>query len=293
MVTELVDDLVHLESGEDGLDQHGTADGATGHADVVLGKVEDIVPETSLEMRLHLGEVEVGAEAALDGLEGVVEEVQTKVEERTADGLTVDGDVLLLKVPATGADNQGREGAVGAELVLLVALLEVDLAANSIVQVHLAVDHVVPGRGRGVLKVGHVGPDVGVEGVDDHLAVRGAGDLDAAVAETRSRGRTLPCGVLTDVLGLGEEVGENSLVQLSLANLAALKELLARLVEGAVQKSDKGKSLGSQDLPLVILHLARDGHALEKRLDGSHCVICDYLFISETQLSGRRRKKAG
>lgn len=146
VVTQFVDDLVHLEGGGDGLDQDGTTDGAAGHADVVLGQVEGIVPQTGLEVRLHLGQVEVGAEPAGHQLLGVVVEVQTEVEERTGDGLAIDGEVLLIEVPATGTGDQGRQRAVRAELVLLGALLEVDLTADGIVQVDLAADHVLPGR---------------------------------------------------------------------------------------------------------------------------------------------------
>ncbi|KAH0294862.1 malate synthase, partial [Aureobasidium sp. EXF-3399] len=66
--------LVHLKCCHDGLDQDGTSDGTTGHANVVLSKVEDIVPESGLEMTLHLGKVEVWAGSSLDKLLGVVEE---------------------------------------------------------------------------------------------------------------------------------------------------------------------------------------------------------------------------
>ena len=147
VVAQLVDDLVHLKGGEDGLDQDGAADGAAGHADVVLGEVEDVVPQAGLEVGLHLGEVEVRAEAAALGLKRVVEEVETKVEQGAGHGLAVDGDVLLLEVPAAGAHDEGGKLAVGAQLVFLLALLEVNLATVGVVQVDLAVDHVVPGRG--------------------------------------------------------------------------------------------------------------------------------------------------
>ena len=81
VVAQLVDDLVHLKGGQDGLDQHGAADGAARHADVVLGQVEDVVPEAGLEVALHLGEVKVRAVAAALQLDGIVEEVQAKVKE--------------------------------------------------------------------------------------------------------------------------------------------------------------------------------------------------------------------
>lgn len=95
-------------------------------------------------MALHLWQVKVWATSSLDKLVCVVEKVKTKVEQRTGHWLTVDGKVLLLKVPSTGTSDESRERAVGAELVLLVALLEVDLATDGVVEVELTVDHVVP-----------------------------------------------------------------------------------------------------------------------------------------------------
>ena len=37
VVTEFIDDLVHLKGRHDGLNQHGAADSSSGHANVVLG----------------------------------------------------------------------------------------------------------------------------------------------------------------------------------------------------------------------------------------------------------------
>lgn len=139
--------LVHLESSGDSLDEDGASDGTTPHADVVLSQVEDIIPQPSLEVALHLGQVVVGASATLDQLLSVVVEVDTEIEQTAGDGLAVDCEVLLLQVPATSTGNECGEGSVGAQLVLLLALLEVNLLADGIVEVELAVDHVVPGRG--------------------------------------------------------------------------------------------------------------------------------------------------
>jgi hypothetical protein len=141
--------LVHLKGSGDSLDQDGTTDGSTPHANIVLGHVEDIIPQPSLEMRLHLGQVEVWSRSALDELVCVVEEVQSEVEQSTGDWLAVDREVLLLEMPSSRASNECGECPVGAELVLLLALLEVDLLADGVVEVELAVDHVVPSwRGR-------------------------------------------------------------------------------------------------------------------------------------------------
>lgn len=146
VVTELIDDLVHLECSHDGLDEDSASDGASWHANVILSKVEGVVPKSGLEVALHLRQVEVRASSALDQLVGVVEEVKTKVEQTGRDGLTVDSEMLLLEVPATSTSNKSGESTVGTELVLLLALLEINLPTNSIVKINLAVDHVVPGR---------------------------------------------------------------------------------------------------------------------------------------------------
>lgn len=93
MLLELKEDLVHLEGSGDGLDEDGAADGASGHAQRILTELEDVVPETSFEVVLHLGQVEVRAKASLDELFSVVEEVKTEIEQATGDGLAVDREV--------------------------------------------------------------------------------------------------------------------------------------------------------------------------------------------------------
>ncbi len=81
VLAQLVEDLVHLERGEDRLDEHGGPDRAAGDAERVLRGDEDVVPEPGLEVALELGQVEVGAGAAVRGRAGVVEEDQPEVEE--------------------------------------------------------------------------------------------------------------------------------------------------------------------------------------------------------------------
>ncbi len=44
MVTELVENLVHLKAGEDGFDQNGALDGALGNAKLLLRADEDVIP---------------------------------------------------------------------------------------------------------------------------------------------------------------------------------------------------------------------------------------------------------
>src|SRR5579872_2604439 len=59
--------------------------------------------QTGLEMALQLREVVVGAEPPRQALPAVVEHVQAEVEQARRDPLALDGEVLLLEVPAPGA----------------------------------------------------------------------------------------------------------------------------------------------------------------------------------------------
>jgi hypothetical protein len=93
--------LVHLKGRQNSLNQHGSSDSPPRNSDGVLGQVEDVVPESGLQVRLHLGEVEVRSMAILDELLGVVEKVQSEVEKTAGDGLAVNGEVLLLQVPSS------------------------------------------------------------------------------------------------------------------------------------------------------------------------------------------------
>ena len=59
VLAQLVEDLVHLERGEDRLDQDGRLDRPLRDAEPLLREGEDVVPEPRLEVRLELREVEV------------------------------------------------------------------------------------------------------------------------------------------------------------------------------------------------------------------------------------------
>ena len=152
VVSEFEDDLVHLERGEDGLDEDCASDAASWDGNEILGEVKNVVPKTGLKVRLHLWEVEVGAVSTLDELLGVVEEVETEVEERAGYWLAVHGEVLLIQVPSSWPDDESWELLVGAELVLLPSELEINLSADGIVKVDLSIDHVAPGWSRRVLE---------------------------------------------------------------------------------------------------------------------------------------------
>src|SRR5205814_2156037 len=127
--------------------------------------------------------------------------------------------------------------AVGA------ATLEADRAAHGVAQVDLAVDHVVPGRAVRVLEVRHERRGAGVERVDDHLALGRAGDLDPALEHVLRLRRDDPL-CFADLLGLGEEVGARTGVELLLPRPATSEQLLAPAFEAPVE-------LGGHSVQLV------------------------------------------
>ena len=98
VLSELVEDFVHLEGGRDRLDQNGRLDGADGKPDVLLRKYEHVVPEPCLEVILQLGNVEVRTASLLDQRFRVMEEEQAEIEERCGDRSAVDCQVLLGQV---------------------------------------------------------------------------------------------------------------------------------------------------------------------------------------------------
>jgi hypothetical protein len=55
----------------------------------------------NFEVVFHLGQVEVRTETLFDGLECVVEKVETKVEHGTRHGFTVDDDSGFVQVPSS------------------------------------------------------------------------------------------------------------------------------------------------------------------------------------------------
>ena len=74
------------------------------------------------------------------------------------------------------------------------------------------------GDGR-ILEVGHVAVRAGVQRVDDHLRIGGAGDLDAAVEQRLRKFGDAPVAG-ADVRGVGAEVGERAGVEGGLADAA-------------------------------------------------------------------------
>ena len=139
-------------------------------------------------------------------------------------------------------------------------------------------------------KVRHVSPHIGVERVHHHLAVGRPRDLDAAVHQARRRLRAPPGVVVADVPGLRQEVGEHAAVELGLAEGAALQELAAAAVEGAVQQGEEGEGVAVEDAPRVVVERAEDGDALEETVGAGHAAGVECEDRSD---AGRREDEDG
>ena len=266
VLTQLVEDLLHLERRRDRLDQHGGPDGAAGDAERVLGQVERVVPQPRLEVALVLGQVEVRSLALLDLFLRAGGHVQGEVGQAARGPHAVDEDVLLVQVPAARADHDRGQLAVGPQrVVLALGAGVVDRPVQRVLEVELAGDHVVPERGVGVLEVGQ--PDVRprVEGVDGHLLVRRAGDLHPAVDKAGRGRRDPPVEVLADAGRLGQEVEHRSAGEFGLAAAARGQQLGAARAEFGVESGDEVDGLRREDLVVAIPVRTGDLHTFGSR----------------------------
>jgi hypothetical protein len=204
MLAQLVEDLLHLEAGEYGLDQHRRLDAALWHAQRGLRQHEGVVPEPRLQVRLHLRQVQVDARFLLHARLRVVKEVQPEIEQRAGHWRAVDSHVLFFQVPAARTHQQ-RGDPVVQPVLLALGTGEADRLAHRVAHVDLSLHLVVPGRRIRVFEVSHVHRRARVQRVDHHLAIGGTGDLHAAILQVLRHRRHFPVAV-ADVLRFFQEV---------------------------------------------------------------------------------------
>ena len=161
-----------------------------------------------------------------------MEEEQPEVEQRPRYGLAVDVHVLLIEVPAARARNQHRGPVLQA--VSLAALLEADGAPHCVAQVDLPIHHVVPGRAVCILEVRHEGGGARIQRIDHHLAVGGAGELDAAVEQVLRLRRYTPL-LLSYFPGVWKKIRQRAAVEFFLPRSAAREQVLAPRLEMPMQ----------------------------------------------------------
>jgi hypothetical protein len=263
VLAQLVEDLVHLE-GRGSVSMSIVAFTVpAGDPERVLGEEEHVVPEAGLEVVLHLGEVEVGAGAAGDGLLRVVEEVEPEVEEGAGDVAPVDQRGALAEVPAARTHEEHRGALVERYACRCHAVKEMvrRTASRRLIWPETSLSQVGE---VGVLAVGHERVAPGVERVDDHLALDGAGDLHAAVEEVGRERRHAPVA-RADVRGLGEEIPVGGGLQGRGARAAPLQQRVDAGAELSHQAGDEGQRLGRQHLLVAGAHRATDLDSRQRR----------------------------
>ena len=178
-----------------------------------------------------------------------LEHEQPEVGQAGRDRPPVDGDVLLGQVPAPRARHQGRR-LLPQAVAAAVGALEADRALDGVDQVLLPAEHVLPGRGVGVLEVGHEHPGPGVEGVDQHLAVGRPGDLDPPVGDPLHRRH--PPVALAHRRRLSEEVGQLAGVEAGLALAPPGQQRLPGRAQLPLQLGHQPQRLVAQDGPVPL-----------------------------------------
>ena len=196
-------------------------------------------------MALELWQVEVRARATPDQLLGVVEEIESEVEQAGRDRLPVDENVGLREVPAPRSHHQGR-GLVIQRVVAALGSRESQAAPHRVLEVQLAFDHVRPRRAEGVLEVGHEHAGSRIERVDHHLPLDRTGDLHPPIEQVGGGSDDDP-GRPPDACCLLEETRLYAPVELDLAVDPPAEQRLAMEVEPAVDAGHEVKSFGRQD----------------------------------------------
>ncbi len=144
VVPQFVQNFVEFESREDGLDQHRSFNAALGNTQFGLCVYEHVVPQPGFEVAFELGKVKIGPRSLGQQLLGIVEEVQTKIDQTGAHRFARAVEVLLFQVPAPGADHQRGGPLLEAILLTRFGVGKADGTIDGIAQVDLTTDGIFP-----------------------------------------------------------------------------------------------------------------------------------------------------
>src|SRR6267378_5038576 len=245
MVSQLIQDLLHLEGRGDRLDEHGGLHRAHRNPDCLLSEPEHVVPETGLQMAFHLGQIEVRTGPTRSKLLRIVEEIESEVQEASRNRRAVDEYMLLREVPTSGANQERRDLPVQA-VDFSFGTLELQGPPHRIEEIQLPLDEVAPGRRVCVFEVRHEHPGARVQGIDHHLPIGRPGDFDSAIEQVLGE-RPNPPRPITDVGSLGEEVEGAPLIDSSLALRATMQEVLTRPIEGSMQVREELEGFAGEE----------------------------------------------
>ena len=156
MITQLVEDLLHLEGRGERFDEYGRFCRAPIDSQSILGVVEDVVPQARLEVAFDLWQIEVGTAPSIEQTTRVVEEEEPEVKKSTRHLLPVNDQVLLLEVPPARTENQSGQ-VVSQPVFLALGTCELNRLVDRVYQIDVTLGHVLPCRRVGVLEIGHEG----------------------------------------------------------------------------------------------------------------------------------------
>jgi hypothetical protein len=209
VVLQLIQYFIDFERGENGFDQHGDLDFAFADHSLFFRKPENIVPQSGFEMRLELRQIEIRAGAAALQLTGVVIEIESEVDQARWNRPTVDQHMILWQVPAARTHDQRGRNVV--QRVVLAFGIQLYAAIHSIAQVDLPFNNVGPRGRQGILAIRHEDTRTGIQCIDDHFAVGGPGDFDAAVTQILRYAANFPLR-FAYLACLREEIGHLSVI---------------------------------------------------------------------------------
>src|SRR5213593_2919198 len=208
--------------------------------------------------------------------------------------------MLLDQVPPAGPHDERR--GLGLERVALPLGTGVrDGAGDRVAHVLLASQVVLPRGCIGILEVRHEDVRPRVEGVDHHLALHGAGDLDAAVGQVGTDRCDRPVAI-ADLFRLGQEVGQPTGIELLLAFAAPRQPSLALRLEAAGQRAEElerrrlhnlgtAGGWGGEDADAGIAR--GHGRKIIARLDGPHDRLADRVRTVSPPRGDVRRRPGG
>ena len=159
--------------------------------------------------------------------------VDRQIKQASRDRCAVDQEVALFEVPAARTHDQRRDLVVES-VVLALGAGEFELAADCLAEGNLAGQHVVPGGRERILEVAHKHASARVEGVDHHLRLGWACDLDSSILQRRGCRGDLPV-TFAHRLGLREKVEQAAGVKEELAGGACREQFVAASAEFALK----------------------------------------------------------
>jgi len=112
---------------------------------------------------------------------------------------------------------------------------------------HYVCISLIPSSSKLTFKVGHEGLGSRTQGVDDHLPVRGSGNLYPPIFQTRSWWSTSPSNIFPNFLGRVQEVQVLAGVELGLDLVPVGEELFTGGVECSVEDRQEFEGFGGED----------------------------------------------